>query len=149
MPSSSYHPTGEIRVVGPLDSQRHKSYRLTVRLTDTHNDLDPANRRSCLCDVTVRLQVQVQARQVNHGGCEHRGCHTTSPSSRQAVPDQAPVCTPEVQELRIMAGVGGHQPVTRVVCQASPNGATLAYAITGGEQRSSHSPAQPITAVWP
>ncbi|KAK2534363.1 Cdhr4 [Columba guinea] len=98
---------GEIRVVGPLDSQRHKSYRLTVRLTDTHNDLDPANRRSCLCDVTVRLQ---------------------------AVPDQVPVCTPEVQELRIMAGVGGHQPVTRVVCQASPNGATLAYAITGGNE---------------
>ncbi|XP_064931080.1 cadherin-related family member 4 isoform X4 [Columba livia] len=98
---------GEIRVVGPLDSQRHKSYRLMVRLTDTHNDLDPANRRSCLCDVTVRLQ---------------------------AVPDQVPVCTPEVQELRIMAGVGVHQPVTRVVCQASPNGATLAYAITGGNE---------------
>ncbi|XP_071669148.1 cadherin-related family member 4 isoform X3 [Patagioenas fasciata] len=98
---------GEIRVVGPLDSQRHKSYRLTVRLTDTHNDLDPANRRSCLCDVTVRLQ---------------------------AVPAQVPVCTPEVQELRIMAGLGGHQPVTRVVCQASPNGATLAYAITGGNE---------------
>ncbi|NWX05346.1 CDHR4 protein, partial [Caloenas nicobarica] len=98
---------GEIHVVGPLDSQRHKSYRLTVRLTDTHNDLDPAKRRSCLCDVTVRLQ---------------------------AVLDQAPVCTPEVQELRITAGLGGHQPVTRLACQASPNGAALAYAIVGGNE---------------
>lgn len=121
-------------MVGPLDSQRHKSYRLTVRLTDTHNDLDPAKRRSCLCDVTVRLQVQVQAHQVNCGGCEHWGCPTTSPCSRQAVLDQAPVCTPEVQELRITAGLGGHQPVTRLACQASPNGAALAYAITGGEE---------------
>ncbi|OXB78653.1 UNVERIFIED_CONTAM: hypothetical protein H355_002618 [Colinus virginianus] len=49
--------TGEIRVVGPLVPPRRAGYRLTVRLTDTHNDLDPANRRSRLCDVAVRLQV--------------------------------------------------------------------------------------------
>ncbi|NWS57095.1 CDHR4 protein, partial [Chunga burmeisteri] len=99
--------TGEIRVVGPLDFQRRKSYRLTVRLTDTRNDLDPAKRRSRLCDVAVRLQ---------------------------AVPDQAPVCTPEVQELRITAGSGGHQPVTRLACQGSPDGAALAYTIAGGNE---------------
>ncbi|XP_008940707.1 PREDICTED: cadherin-related family member 4, partial [Merops nubicus] len=98
--------TGDIRVVGPLGSQRPKSYRLTVRLMDTHNDLDPAKRRSCLCDVTVRLQ---------------------------AVPDQAPVCTPDVQELRITAESGGRQPVTHLVCQGSPDGIGLAYAIIGGE----------------
>lgn len=28
-----------------------------VRLTDSHNDVDPGNRRSRLCDVAVRLQV--------------------------------------------------------------------------------------------
>ncbi|NXW41723.1 CDHR4 protein, partial [Nyctiprogne leucopyga] len=99
--------TGEIRVVGPLDSQRHRSYRLTVRLTDTRNDLDPAQRRSSLCDVAVRLQ---------------------------AVPDQAPECTPEVQELRITAGAGGRQLVTRLACQGRPNSATLAYAIVGGNE---------------
>ncbi|NXJ36989.1 CDHR4 protein, partial [Ciconia maguari] len=99
--------TGEIRVVGPLDSQRHKSYRLTVRLTDTRNDLDPAKRRSRLCDVAVRLQ---------------------------AVPDQAPVCTPEVQELRMTARLGGRQPVTRLACQGSPDGAALAYAVAGGNE---------------
>uniref|UniRef100_A0A8B9NFX6 Cadherin-related family member 4 n=1 Tax=Accipiter nisus TaxID=211598 RepID=A0A8B9NFX6_9AVES len=49
-------PAGEIRVVGPLDSEQHKSYRLTVQLTDIHNDLDPAKRRSRLCEVTVHLQ---------------------------------------------------------------------------------------------
>ncbi|XP_029852102.1 cadherin-related family member 4 [Aquila chrysaetos chrysaetos] len=99
--------TGEIRVVGPLDSEQHKSYRLTVRLTDIHNDLDPAKRRSRLCDVTVHLQ---------------------------AVPDQAPVCTPEVQELRITARSGSRQSVTRLACQSSPNGAMLAYTITGGNE---------------
>ncbi|NXP70685.1 CDHR4 protein, partial [Ramphastos sulfuratus] len=99
--------TGEIRVVGPLDSKRHKSYRLSVRLTDTHNDVDPAKRRSCLCEVTVHLQ---------------------------AVPDQAPVCTPEVQELWIMAGPGKRQPVTHLVCQGSPRDAALTYAIVGGNK---------------
>ncbi|NXX18068.1 CDHR4 protein, partial [Podargus strigoides] len=99
--------TGEIRVVGPLDSQRHRSYRLTVRLTDTRNDLDPAKRRSRLCDVAVRVQ---------------------------AVPDQAPVCTPEVQELRITAMSGSRQPVTRLACQGNPDGAELAYAIAGGNE---------------
>ncbi|NXN42862.1 CDHR4 protein, partial [Rhinoptilus africanus] len=99
--------TGDIRVVGPLDSQRYKNYRLMVRLTDTHNDLDPAKRQSCLCEVVVRLQ---------------------------AVPNQLLVCTPEVQELRITAGLGSRQPVTRLACQGSPNGAALAYAIAGGNE---------------
>ncbi|NXM33529.1 CDHR4 protein, partial [Oxyruncus cristatus] len=100
--------TGEIRVVGPLDSQQQKSYRLVVRLTDTRNDLDLAKRHSRLCDVSVRLQ---------------------------AVPDQVPVCTPEVQELRITAGSpGSRQPVTRFACHGSPDGATLTYTIAGGNE---------------
>ncbi|NWU04902.1 CDHR4 protein, partial [Cephalopterus ornatus] len=100
--------TGEIRVVGPLDSQQQKSYRLVVRLTDTRNDLDLAKRLSRLCDVSVRLQ---------------------------AVPDQVPVCTPEVQELRITAGSpGSRQPVTRLACHGSPDSATLTYTIVGGNE---------------
>ncbi|KAM9227002.1 cadherin-related family member 4 [Leptosomus discolor] len=99
--------TGEIRVVGPLDSQQQKSYRLMVRLTDTRNDLDPVKRRSRLCDVTIHLQ---------------------------AVMDQAPVCTPEVLELQITAGSGGHQPVTHLVCQGIPDGTMLAYTIAGGNE---------------
>ncbi|NWQ66029.1 CDHR4 protein, partial [Neopipo cinnamomea] len=100
--------TGEIRVMGRLDSQQQKSYRLVVRLTDTHNDLDLAKRHSHLCDVFVRLQ---------------------------AVPDQVPVCTPEVQELRITAGSpGSQQPVTRLACHSSPDGATLTYTIVGGNE---------------
>ncbi|XP_071296083.1 cadherin-related family member 4 isoform X4 [Agelaius tricolor] len=101
-------PTGEIRVVGPLDSQQHKSYRLVVRLTDTHNDLDPRKRQSRLCDVSVRLQ---------------------------AVPDQLPECIPEVQELRITAGSpGSRQPVTRLLCHGSPDSALLTYTIVGGNE---------------
>ncbi|XP_052534897.1 cadherin-related family member 4 isoform X1 [Tympanuchus pallidicinctus] len=99
--------TGEIRVVGPLAPPRRAGYRLTVRLTDTHNDLDPLNRRSRLCDVAVRLQ---------------------------AMPQRAPLCNPEVQELRITAGTGSRQPVTHLVCSGDPEGTTLSYAIVGGNE---------------
>ncbi|XP_068057662.1 cadherin-related family member 4 isoform X2 [Anomalospiza imberbis] len=107
-PFSIDRRTGEIRVVGPLDAQQQKSYRLVVRLTDTHNDLDLRNRQSCLCDVSVRLQ---------------------------AVPDQLPVCIPEVQELRITAGSpGSRQPVTHLVCHGGPDSAVLTYNIVGGNE---------------
>ncbi|NXF71480.1 CDHR4 protein, partial [Sclerurus mexicanus] len=107
-PFSISRHTGELRVVGPLDSQQQKSYRLVVRLTDTHNDLDPAKRHSRLCDVSVHLQ---------------------------AVPDQVPVCIPEVQELWITAGSpGSRQPVTRLACHGSSDGAKLTYTITGGNE---------------
>ncbi|NXD95361.1 CDHR4 protein, partial [Chaetorhynchus papuensis] len=107
-PFSIDRHTGEIRVVGPLGSQQQKSYRLVVRLTDTHNDLDPRKRQSRLCDVSVRLQ---------------------------AVPDQLPVCIPEVQELRITAGSpGSRQPVTRLVCRSSPDSVALTYTIAGGNE---------------
>nr|XP_025962417.1 LOW QUALITY PROTEIN: cadherin-related family member 4 [Dromaius novaehollandiae] len=99
--------TGEIYVVGPLDYERQKSYRLTVKMTDTHNDLDPANRRSCLCDVAVHVQAALS---------------------------EVPVCTPEVQELRIIAKPATRQPVTRLACQGSRNGATLSYAIIRGNE---------------
>ncbi|NWU26614.1 CDHR4 protein, partial [Dyaphorophyia castanea] len=107
-PFSIDRRTGEIRVVGPLGSQQQKSYRLVVRLTDTHNDLDPRKRQSRLCDVSVHLQ---------------------------AVPDQLPVCIPEVQELRITAGSpGSRQPVTRLVCRSSPDSAVLTYTFVGGNE---------------
>jgi len=147
-PSRSRGPAGEIRVVGTLDSQRQQSYGLTVRLTDTRNDLDPAKRRRRLCDVTVRLQVRPRARRVKHGGCERRGYHAISPRLRQAVLDQAPVCTPEVRELRITAGSGSRQPVTHLACQGSPDGAALAYTIAGGEEQPSHSTTRPLAAAW-
>ncbi|NWV88982.1 CDHR4 protein, partial [Machaerirhynchus nigripectus] len=107
-PFSIDRHTGEIRVVGPLGSQQQKSYRLVVRLMDTHNDLDLRKRQSRLCDVFVSLQ---------------------------AVPDQLPVCIPEVQELRITAGSpGSRQPVTRLVCHSSPDSAVLTYTIVGGNE---------------
>ncbi|XP_057887957.1 cadherin-related family member 4 isoform X2 [Melospiza georgiana] len=107
-PFSIDRRTGEIRVVGALHSQQHKSYRLAVRLTDTHHDLDPRKRQSRVCDVSVRLQ---------------------------AVPDQLPECTPEVQELRITAGApGSRQPVTRLLCHGGPDSASLTYTIVGGNE---------------
>ncbi|NWT16865.1 CDHR4 protein, partial [Vireo altiloquus] len=107
-PFSIDRHTGEIRVVGSLDAQQQKSYRLVVRLTDTHNDLDLRKRQSRLCDVSVRLQ---------------------------AVLNQLPVCIPEVQELQITAGSpGSRQPVTRLVCHSSPDNAVLTYTIVGGNE---------------
>ncbi|NXR77645.1 CDHR4 protein, partial [Pycnonotus jocosus] len=107
-PFSIDRRTGEIHVVGSLDSQQQNNYRLVVRLTDTHNDLDPRKRRSRPCDVSVRLQ---------------------------AVPDPLPVCIPEVQELRITAGSpGSRQPVTRLLCRSSPDSAALSYTIVGGNE---------------
>ncbi|NWV61029.1 CDHR4 protein, partial [Malurus elegans] len=117
-PFSIDRRTGEIRVVGPLGSQQQKSYRLLVRLTDTHNDLDLSRRQSSLCDVSVRLQ---------------------------AVPDQLPVCIPEVQELWITAGPpGSRQPVTRLVCHSSPDSAGLTHTIVGGEEWPSHGTKQAL-----
>ncbi|NWX27688.1 CDHR4 protein, partial [Notiomystis cincta] len=107
-PFSVDRRSGEIRVVGPLDFHQQKSYRLVVRLTDTHNDLDPRKRQSRLCDVSVRLQ---------------------------AVLDQLPVCIPEVQELRVTAGSpGSRQPVTRLLCHGSRDGAVLTHTIVGGNE---------------
>ncbi|OXB78655.1 UNVERIFIED_CONTAM: hypothetical protein H355_002620 [Colinus virginianus] len=57
--------------------------------------------------------------------------------SRQAVPERAPLCNPEVQELRITAGTGSRQPVTRLLCRGDPEGTTLSYAIVGGEEHPS------------
>ncbi|NWZ33575.1 CDHR4 protein, partial [Brachypodius atriceps] len=107
-PFSIDRRTGEIRVVRSLDSQQQNNYRLVVRLTDTHNDLDLRKRQSRLCDVSVRLQ---------------------------AVPDPLPVCIPEVQELRITAGSpGSRQPVARLLCHSSPDSAALTYTIVGGNE---------------
>ncbi|NXO80956.1 CDHR4 protein, partial [Sitta europaea] len=107
-PFSIDRHTGEIHVVGPLDAQQQKSYRLVVRLTDIHNDLDLRKRQSRLCDVSVRLQ---------------------------AVRDQPPLCIPEVQELRITAGSpGSRQPVISLVCHSSPDTAALTYTIVGGNE---------------
>ncbi|NXA33365.1 CDHR4 protein, partial [Eudromia elegans] len=113
--------TGWIYVVGPLERGRQRSYRLTVRLTDTHNDVDPAKRRRCLCDVAVHVQ---------------------------AVLGEVPVCTPEVQELRITSKVGGRQPVSRLACQGSREGAALSYAIVRGEERPRRCGARPRAAAW-
>lgn len=81
-------------------------------------------------------------------GREHCGCPTASPCSRQAVPDQLPVCIPEVQELWITAGSpGSRQPVTRLVCYSSPDSVVLTYTIVGGEERPSNGTNQPSAMV--
>lgn len=74
-------------------------------------------------------------------------CPTASPRSWQAVPDEPPVCIPEVQELQITAGSpGSRQPVTRLLCHSSPDSAVLTYTIVGGEERPSRGTA--LAVVW-
>lgn len=84
------------------------------------------------------------ARWLSRAGCERRGCPTASPRSWQAVPEQLPLCIPEVQELRVTAGTpGSRQPITRLLCHGSPDSAALSYTIVGGEERPSKGTNQP------
>ncbi|XP_042092134.1 cadherin-related family member 4 isoform X6 [Ovis aries] len=48
---------GEVRLLGPLDYELQKSYRLTVLLTDHSQDQDPTCHRSGSCTITIEVEV--------------------------------------------------------------------------------------------
>ncbi|XP_042092132.1 cadherin-related family member 4 isoform X3 [Ovis aries] len=47
---------GEVRLLGPLDYELQKSYRLTVLLTDHSQDQDPTCHRSGSCTITIEVE---------------------------------------------------------------------------------------------
>ncbi|XP_010850149.1 PREDICTED: cadherin-related family member 4 isoform X3 [Bison bison bison] len=48
---------GEVHLLGPLDYELQKSYRLTVLLTDHSQDQDPTCHRSGSCTITIEVEV--------------------------------------------------------------------------------------------
>ncbi|XP_070632811.1 cadherin-related family member 4 isoform X16 [Bos indicus] len=48
---------GEVHLLGPLDYEMQKSYRLTVLLTDHSQDQDPTCHRSGSCTITIEVEV--------------------------------------------------------------------------------------------
>ncbi|XP_070632809.1 cadherin-related family member 4 isoform X14 [Bos indicus] len=71
---------GEVHLLGPLDYEMQKSYRLTVLLTDHSQDQDPTCHRSGSCTITIEVE--------------------------QDVNDHAPECEPPFQELTVYAHLG-------------------------------------------
>ncbi|XP_070632812.1 cadherin-related family member 4 isoform X17 [Bos indicus] len=55
--SIEYSISGEVHLLGPLDYEMQKSYRLTVLLTDHSQDQDPTCHRSGSCTITIEVEV--------------------------------------------------------------------------------------------
>ncbi|XP_044790328.2 cadherin-related family member 4 isoform X6 [Bubalus bubalis] len=104
--------TREVRLLGPLDYELQKSYRLTVLLTDHSQDQDPTCHRSGSCTITIEVE--------------------------QDVNDHAPECEPPFQELTVYAHLGRSLEVTTVSCRVAqePQRLAFSYRIVGGNSQS-------------
>lgn len=102
---------GEVRLLGPLDYELQKSYRLTVLLTDHSQDQDPTCHRSGSCTITIEVE---------------------------DVNDHAPECEPPFQELTVYAHLGRSLEVTTVSCRVAqePQCLAFSYRIVGGNSQS-------------
>ncbi|XP_012925584.1 cadherin-related family member 4 isoform X3 [Heterocephalus glaber] len=103
--------SGEVLLLGPLDYEQQKLYRLTVLLIDHGQDWDPTHRRSSSCTITIEVE---------------------------DVNDHAPECEPPFQELTISTPLGHDVEVTKVSCQIpqEPQRLVLSYSIVGGNSQS-------------
>ncbi|XP_072577069.1 cadherin-related family member 4 isoform X7 [Vulpes vulpes] len=105
--------SGEIHLLGSLDYELQKSYRLTVLVTDHSQDQDPTQRRSGSCTITIEVE---------------------------DVNDHSPECQPPFQELTIYTPLGRSVEVTKVSCWVpqEPQRLTFSYSIVGGEGHGGH-----------
>ncbi|CAD7685186.1 unnamed protein product [Nyctereutes procyonoides] len=103
--------SGEIHLLGSLDYELQKSYRLTVLVTDHSQDQDPTQRRSGSCTITIEVE---------------------------DVNDHSPECQPPFQELTIYTPLGHSVEVTKVSCWVpqEPQRLTFSYSIMGGTSQS-------------
>ncbi|OWK02805.1 CDHR4 [Cervus elaphus hippelaphus] len=103
--------SGEVRLLGPLDYELQKSYRLTVLLTDHSQDQDPTCHRSGSCTITIEVE---------------------------DVNDHAPECEPPFQELTIYTHLGRSLEVTTMSCRVpqEPQRLAFSYRIVGGNGQS-------------
>ncbi|XP_034853416.1 cadherin-related family member 4 [Mirounga leonina] len=113
------HLSGEVHLLGPLDYELQKLYRLTVLVTDQSQDQDPTHRRSGSCTITIEVE---------------------------DVNDHAPECQPPFQELTIYAPLGRSVEVTKVSCWVpqEPQRLVFSYSIVGGNSQSRFSLQGPI-----
>ncbi|XP_061469394.1 cadherin-related family member 4 [Rhineura floridana] len=95
--------TGQLYVLGPLDYEKQKSYRLTVSLKDLDNDVNPKTQKTTLCNITINVQ---------------------------DVNDESPVCDPPFQQHFIYST--RTTSITEVKCEDKYERSELTYSIVGG-----------------
>ncbi|XP_017503636.3 cadherin-related family member 4 isoform X12 [Manis javanica] len=103
--------SGEVRLLGRLDYELQRSYRLAVLLADHSQDQDPTHRRSGSCTITIEVE---------------------------DVNDHAPECEPPLQELTVHAPLGRRVEVTNLSCWVpqEPQRLAFSYSIVAGNSRS-------------
>nr|XP_023476195.1 cadherin-related family member 4 isoform X12 [Equus caballus] len=105
------HLSGEVRLLGSLDYELQRLYRLTVLLTDHSQDQDATCHHSGSCTITIEVE---------------------------DVNDHAPECEPPFQELTIHTSLGQSVEVTKVLCRVpqEPQRLAFSYSIVGGNSQS-------------
>ncbi|XP_064130584.1 cadherin-related family member 4 isoform X2 [Loxodonta africana] len=103
--------SGEVHLLGTLDYEQQRLYRLTVQLIDHGQDQDPTSHRSGSCTITIEVE---------------------------DVNDHAPECEPPYQELTIHTPPGRSVEVINVSCRIpqEPQRLTFSYSIVGGNTQS-------------
>nr|XP_035131431.2 cadherin-related family member 4 isoform X4 [Callithrix jacchus] len=102
--------TREVHLLGPLDYEQQRVYRLTVLLIDHGQDQNPNCHRSGSCTITIEVE---------------------------DVNDHAPECEPPFQELTIYVPLGRSVEVTKVSCRIpqEPQRLAFSYSIVGGNSQ--------------
>ncbi|XP_036734341.2 cadherin-related family member 4 isoform X14 [Manis pentadactyla] len=103
--------SGEVRLLGRLDYELQRWYRLAVLLADHSQDQDPTHRRSGSCTITIEVE---------------------------DVNDHAPECEPPLQELIVHAPLGRRMEVTNLSCWVpqEPQRLAFSYSIVAGNSQS-------------
>ncbi|XP_012323171.1 cadherin-related family member 4 [Aotus nancymaae] len=102
--------SGEVHLLGPLDYEQQRVYRLTVLLIDHGQDQNPNCHHSGSCTITIEVE---------------------------DVNDHAPECEPPFQELTIYVPLGRSVEVTKVSCRIpqEPQRLAFSYSIVGGNSQ--------------
>nr|XP_019579394.1 PREDICTED: cadherin-related family member 4 isoform X2 [Rhinolophus sinicus] len=103
--------SGEVHLLGPLDYEQQRLYRLTVLVTDHSQDQDPTRHLSGSCTITIEVE---------------------------DVNDHPPECEPPFQELTVHTSLGRSMEVTKVSCRVpqEPQRLAFSYGIIGGNSQS-------------
>ncbi|XP_008851488.1 cadherin-related family member 4 [Nannospalax galili] len=105
------HLSGELYLLGPLDYEQQRLYRIIVLLIDHSQDWDFNHHRSGSCTITIEVE---------------------------DVNDHAPECEPPFQELTTYTPLGHSVEVTKVSCwiPQEPQRLAFSYSIVGGNSQS-------------